>query len=318
MELRMRLKFWGVRGSIPTPITPDAIRSKITTVVQRIHPSDLVSPSSREFFLSQLPAWLFGSAGGNTSCLEVSLTPDSVIMLDGGSGLREFAITVPDRVPALKTIHIFFSHFHWDHIQGIPFFSPMARPDIQVDFYSPEAKLEEFLKEQMRFPFFPVTMDNMTSGRSRFIKLETMPLKIDGGEIFWRKMNHPGGCYAYKITKDNRTIVYATDSELTEKDFDKNPENIAFFQNADLLILDSQYTLGEAVEKFNWGHSSFSLAVDFASEWNVKNLCLFHHEPLYNDKKLYNNLQSARWYYSHIGKTGMNIILAEEGKEIEF
>jgi ribonuclease BN (tRNA processing enzyme) len=145
-----------------------------------------------------------------------------------------------------------------------------------------------------------------------------MPLKIAGTEISWRKMNHPGGCYSYRISDGKHTVIYATDSELTESDFDKNAENIAYFHNADLIILDSQYTLGEAVEKFNWGHSSFSLAVDFASEWNIKNLCLFHHEPLYSDKKLHNNLQSAQWYYSHLGKQGMNIFLAEEGKEVEF
>jgi phosphoribosyl 1,2-cyclic phosphodiesterase len=286
--------------------------------VQRIRASDLVSPSAREFFLSQLPPWLFDYAGGNTACVEVSLNPDSAIILDAGSGLREFGLTVSSRIPVPKNIHLFFSHFHWDHLQGLPFFSPIVRPDIRVSFYSPEADMRRHLGEQMRFPFFPVTLENMDGGRSSFVTLENMPLKIDGSEISWRKMNHPGGCYSYKISDGKHTVIYATDSELTESDFDKNAENIAYFHNADLIILDSQYTLGEAVEKFNWGHSSFSLAVDFASEWNIKNLCLFHHEPLYNDKKLHNNLQSAQWYYSHLGKSGMNIFLAEEGKEVEF
>jgi phosphoribosyl 1,2-cyclic phosphodiesterase len=286
--------------------------------VQRIRPSDLVSPAAREFFLSQLPAWLFDYAGGNTACVEIDLTPETVIILDAGSGLREFGLAVPKKIPVPRYIHMFFSHFHWDHLQGLPFFSPIVQPDIQVSFYSPEPGLRQNLNEQMRSPFFPVTLENMDGGRSRFVRLENMPLKIAGAEISWRKMNHPGGCYSYKIFDGKHTIIYATDSELTESDFDKNAENIAYFHNADLIILDSQYTLGEAIEKFNWGHSSFSLAVDFASEWNIKNLCLFHHEPLYNDRKLNNNLQQAQWYYSHLGKQGMNIFLAEEGKEVEF
>ncbi|MDR1180294.1 MAG: MBL fold metallo-hydrolase [Spirochaetales bacterium] len=314
----MRVKFWGVRGSIPTPVTPDAIRSKIATVVQRIRPSDLVSPVTRELFLSQLPSWLFDHAGGNTACVEINLKPESVIVLDAGSGLREFGLTLVKRIPVPKNIYMFFSHFHWDHLQGLPFFSPIVRPDLRVSFCSPESGLRQCLNEQMRFPFFPVTLENMDGGRSRFVQLKNMPLKIDGAEITWRKMNHPGGCYSYKISDGKHNVIYATDSELTENDFDKNAENIAYFHNADLIILDSQYTLGEAIEKFNWGHSSFSLAVDFASEWNIKNLCLFHHEPLYNDRKLHNNLQQAQWYYSHLGKSGMNIILAEEGQEIEF
>ena len=314
----MRLKFWGARGSIPTPINPDAIRSKITTVVQRIRPSDLASPAAREFFLSQLPPWLFDYAGGNTACVEVETSPETIFIFDAGSGLREFGLSVFKKIPVPKNIHIFFSHFHWDHIQGLPFFAPIVRQDIQVSFYSPEPDLEKTLKEQMRFPFFPVTLENLDGNRSRFIQLEEQPLKIDGVEISWRGMNHPGGCCSYKISNEKHSVIYATDAELTEADFAKNAENIAYFQDADLIILDSQYTLGEAVEKYNWGHSSFSLAVDFAAEWNIKNLCLFHHEPLYNDKKLHNNLQSAQWYYSHLGKSGINIFLAEEGKEVVF
>lgn len=314
----MVIKFWGVRGSIPTPITPDAIRSKIATVVQRIRVSDLETPAAREFFLSQLPPWLFGVAGGNTSCIEASLRPGSVILLDGGSGLREFAISMPARNPVPTRFHMFFTHFHWDHLQGIPFFPAIANPDARIDFYSPEDGLEAKIEGQMKAPYFPVTMGNITRAKILFHKIETPPIRIDGGEVSWKRMNHPGGCFAYRVSDGKHAVVYATDSELTEKDFEKSPENKAFFQDADVLIIDSQYTLGEAVEKLNWGHSSFSLAVDFASEWNVKNIYLYHHEPLYSDKKLYNNLQSARWYYSHLGKKRMNIYLAEEGQEIEF
>jgi phosphoribosyl 1,2-cyclic phosphodiesterase len=287
-------------------------------VVQRIRPSDLETPTAREFFLSQLPPWLFGSAGGNTSCIEVTLRPRSVILLDGGSGLREFATTLKNRTPGIEHFHMFFSHFHWDHLQGIPFFPAISNPKVTIDFYSPEDRLEEKLQGQMRAPYFPVTLSNIAFAKIGFHEIKTGPIKMDGGEVAWKRMNHPGGCYSYRISDGKKSVVYATDSELTEKDFEKSEENIRFFQNVDALIMDSQYTLGEAVEKFNWGHSSFSLAVDFASEWNIKNLYLFHHEPLYNDKKLYNNLQSARWYYSHLGKTGMNIFLAEEGREIEF
>lgn len=313
----MKVKFWGVRGSIPTPVTPDAIRSKIATVVQRVRASDLESPASREFFLSQLPPWLFGSAGGNTSCIEVRLKPKSVILLDGGSGLREFGADLSTRTVPVNEFHMFFSHFHWDHLQGIPFFPPLYNPKVTIHFYSPEDGLEEKLKGQMIPPYFPVPF-SIASARILYHKLSEGPVGLDGGEVSWKRMNHPGGCYAYRITNGKRHFIYSTDSELTEKDFEKNEDNIRFFRNAHALIIDSQYTLGEAVEKYNWGHSSFSLAVDFASEWNVENLYLFHHEPSYDDKKLYNNLQSARWYYSHLGKSGMNIFLAEEGQEIEF
>jgi phosphoribosyl 1,2-cyclic phosphodiesterase len=313
----MRVKFWGVRGSIPTPLPPDAIRSKIATAIQRVRPSDLETPESREYFLSRLPAWLFGTAGGNTSCIEVGFKPREVIILDGGSGLRELSASLPLRIPEVFRYHMFFSHFHWDHLQGLPFFSQIFNKKNTIDFYSPEDGLENILKGQMNPPYFPVPL-SYASAKLSYHKIAKAPIRFDGGEVYWKRMNHPGGCFAYLVTDGTKRVIYATDSELMESDFAKNEENISFFQDADAMILDSQYTLGEAVEKFNWGHSSFSLAVDFAAEWNIKNLYLYHHEPLYDDKKLHNNLQSARWYYSHLGKAGMKIFLAEEGQELEF
>ncbi len=314
----MKIKFWGVRGSIPTPVTPECIRSKIATVVQRIRPSDLENSTTREYFLSQLPPWLFGTAGGNTSCIEVNLgSRRSVILLDAGSGLREYGVSLAGKDSTVTEYHVFFSHFHWDHLQGIPFFPPLYNPKVTIHFYHPEDGLEEKLHGQMRNPYFPVPM-SIASAKLHYHKLDGGAVKFKMGEVTWKKMNHPGGCYAYGISDGRNRVVYSTDSELTEKDFEKSGENVGFFQDAAALIVDSQYTLGEAVEKYNWGHSSFSLAVDFAAEWNIKNLFLFHHEPLYDDRKLYNNLQSAKWYYSHLGKSGMNIFLAEEGQELEF
>ncbi|MDR2071996.1 MAG: MBL fold metallo-hydrolase, partial [Spirochaetaceae bacterium] len=93
-------------------------------------------------------------------------------------------------------------------------------------------------------------------------------------------------------------------------------ENTGFFNQADCIVLDSQYTLGEAIEKYYWGHSAFSLAVDFAANWGIKQLILFHHDPTYDDRKLYNILQSARWYTERMGIKGIQISLAMEGMEI--
>lgn len=312
----MKVKFWGVRGSIPTPLTPNAVRSKIATVLQRVKPQDLESAESRERFLAQLPHWLFGTAGGNTSCIEVVIHPSYSIILDGGSGLRELGNSLRIREPKVKRFHLFFSHFHWDHLQGIPFFPPLFDPECQIDCYSPVKDLKSILEGQMNPPYFPVPLSYAPSKLS-FHQLDSSPVRFDGGEVYWKQMNHPGGCYSYLVTDGKSRVIYATDSELTQKDFEKNKENTEYFAAADALILDSQYTLGEAVEKYNWGHSSFSLAVDFAAEWNIKRLYLFHHEPLYDDKKIYNNLQSARWYYRHLGKSGLEIFLAEEGQEIE-
>lgn len=312
----MKVRFWGVRGSIPTPLTPEAIRSKIATVLQRVKPEDLVSAERREQFLANLPPWLFGTVGGNTSCIEISFHPSYSIILDGGSGLRELGVSLSKRNQKVRHFHIFFSHFHWDHLQGIPFFHPLFDPECHVHFYSPVKELKSILEGQMNTPYFPVPL-SYARATLKFHLLQNSPISFPSGKVVWKQMNHPGGCYAYQVTDGKSRVIYATDSELTQKDFERNKENIDFFEGVDAIILDSQYTLGEAVEKYNWGHSSFSLAVDFAAEWNMKRLYLFHHEPLYNDKKIHNNLQSARWYYRHLERSGLEILLAEEGLEFD-
>jgi phosphoribosyl 1,2-cyclic phosphodiesterase len=129
-------------------------------------------------------------------------------------------------------------------------------------------------------------------------------------------MNHPGDSYAYKIEHENHKVIYATDTELSSNDFMKNEENTSFFSGADIIILDAQYTLGEAIEKYNWGHNAFSLAVDFVANWGIKHMVLFHHDPASDDHKLHNILQSAKWYTERMNIEGIKLSLAMEGMEI--
>ena len=132
----------------------------------------------------------------------------------------------------------------------------------------------------MKNPYFPVTID-LFSKSIKYNVLGNDSIRIGNAEISWRRMKHPGGSYSYKIEENGKTMIFSTDTELQDSDFEKNKKNIKYYQSSDVIILDSQYTLDEAIEKYDWGHSSYSLAVDFASAWNINKLVLFHHEPLY-------------------------------------
>ncbi len=312
----MRIRFWGVRGSLPAPQSPSQIKSKVSAIIERVTPEDLENAQTRERFLANLPAWLFGTVGGNTPCLEVrsDYHNDDVIIFDAGSGIRELGNAAGKERAKPSHYHIFFSHFHWDHLQGLPFFGPSYDPSVKIDFYSPKDFLEETLRGQMVQPYFPVGLDSMSAAK-KFTILDKM-VTLNDMTVSFKKMSHPGDSYSYLVNNGTRKFVYATDTELSSLDFEKNEENIAFFQNVDMIVLDSQYTLGEAIEKYNWGHSAFSLAVDFAANWGIKHLVLFHHDPTYDDRKLFNNLQSARWYTDRIGIKGIEISLAMEGMEI--
>jgi phosphoribosyl 1,2-cyclic phosphodiesterase len=311
----MVIHFWGVRGSLPSPLLPSQIKSKISAVLERLTPEDLVSPASREHFLADLPPWLFGTFGGNTPCVTVqSEAFPEVLVFDAGSGLREMGLAMAKQRPRPRRYHLFFSHFHWDHLQGLPFFNPAYDPAVSIDFYSPSDQMESALRGQMVSPYFPVPFESL--GAKKAFHQPEGEVILNDLSITHKRMNHPGGSYSYAVSDGRHRFIYATDTELSAGDFIKNDENAAFFQNADMAVIDAQYTLGEAIEKYNWGHSAFSMAVDFAANWGIRRLVLFHHDPNYDDRKLSNILQSARWYTERMNIREIEISLAMEGMEI--
>ncbi len=316
----MKFTIWGARGSHPVPLTTEAIRSKIATVIQRVRPGDLVSAESRERFLASLPDWLFGTTGGNTACAEVVLNDGSQIIFDAGTGIVGLGQREMRKPGRPREYHIFFTHFHYDHIQGLPFFTPAYDSNVTTNFYSPNRDIRSILSDQMLYPYFPVTMEDKMSKKLRFHVLgregET-ERTVHGAKVRWRELNHPGKAYAYRVDHGGKSWCYCTDVELLETDFHRTPENEAFFGGLDVMILDTQYTLDEAIEKYNWGHTSFSLGVDFALTWGVRRLFLFHHEPQYHDRKLHQNEQSARWYANRIGGNELQVLLSTEGVEID-
>ncbi|MDR0443763.1 MAG: MBL fold metallo-hydrolase [Treponema sp.] len=311
----MNVRFWGVRGSLAAPITPLRIKSKISAILEQVTPEDIENADTRERFLADLPPWLFGTVGGNSPCVSVSpANSKDYFIFDCGTGIRELGIDVCAESQKPSHYHIFFSHFHWDHIQGLPFFGPAYDPSVKIDFYSPVPEIEKILSGQMSSPYFPVHMENMGSQKT-FHQLKG-DVNICGHNIRFKKMNHPGDSYAYCINENGKRFIYSTDTELTAADFSKTEENKAFFQGADLIVIDTQYTLGEAIDKYNWGHSAFSVAVDFAANWGIKHMVMFHHDPTYNDQKLHSILQSARWYLERMNIKGIELTLAYEGLEI--
>jgi phosphoribosyl 1,2-cyclic phosphodiesterase len=317
----MLVRFWGVRGSLPSPLPPSLIKEKIAAILEQAVPQDLANAETKRRFLEGLPPWLYGTAGGNSPCVSVDIDGfNEPFIFDCGSGIREMGIHIGAMNPAPSRYHIFFSHFHLDHLLGFPFFGPVYNPSVTVDFYSPKPGLQKKLADMMVVPFFPVQFDYLMS-KKNFHQLESNGLNkavvsIGPTEIDFRKMNHPGDSFSYKITCNGKRFIYATDVELLSSDFLPTEDNTCFFRDADMIVLDSQYTLGEAIDKYNWGHSAFSLAVDFAANWGIKHLVLFHHDPTYDDRKLYEILQSARWYLQNMGIKDMEINLAVEGLEI--
>lgn len=313
----MQIKFWGVRGSLPTPLRGEQIQAKLTAAIARMNPKDLESSESKMRFLSSLPEWIYGTYGGNTPCVELKPKAGGVILLDCGTGLRDYALY--GEQPEDNHYSIFLSHFHWDHIQGFPFFGPSFNPKARIDLYSTDPSTLEFFERQSSTPFFPPNgCWNSVKNQITFHLLkEGQDMELYGLKIRCHKMTHPGESTSFSFEEDNKKFIYCTDAELQESDFDKAIERNYFFQDADMLVLDSQYTNPEAAKKVNWGHNSVSRSIDFAANWGISRLFFFHHEPAYSDKKLDDLYSAGLNYVKYHGSENLKLYMSREGQVID-
>lgn len=315
----MRVKFWGVRGSIPAPIGTDTITRKIQKALIGAQGIDLTDTRGIDRYIDSLPLEIKGTIGGNTACVEVN-AEGQVIILDAGSGLRElgYELMKGDFGKGRGTAHIFISHTHWDHIQGFPFFIPAYVPGNKVYVYSPKKDIRDrFNIQQIDQDMFPMKIENMGADLV-FVPIAPDGVAIEGVTVDCRTLHHPGGSYAYRVKTKDKTMTYATDGEYHDLSQDGLKPYLDFFNDTDMLIFDSMYTFAESVVKEGWGHSTSLVGVDMAVKTGVKHLVLFHHEPTYTDDKLIELLEKTIQYHELVRESGqLQITLAVEGEEIE-
>lgn len=272
----MKVRFWGVRGSTPT--------------------------ASREHL----------RYGGNTSCMEVRTASGDIYIFDCGTGLRALGKHLLEEYGHTSiNAFVFLSHYHWDHIQGIPFFEPLYNPENYFFFHSfpsHEQTVQRALEEQMSDPYFPVNMEAMAAHR-HFYNLCNDRLSFNDAALRTARLNHPQGCLGYRLESGSRALVYATDNEPGVPQFDRNVRNLA--EGADVLVYDAQYTPLEYVNfKKGWGHSTWREAVNVARDAGVKKLVLFHHDPDHNDAFVDSIVAEAARYFPEV-------VAASEGMEID-
>jgi len=313
---QMKVKFWGVRGSLATPLTNNELNGKIEKALELAIKAGLNAPWQTPQFIERLPWHIRMTAGGDTTCVEVE-AGDKRLIFDAGTGIRPLGLSLM-RQAVGKPIdaHILMSHTHWDHICGIPFFVPAYIPNNNITIYGKHPKIEDRIRHQQDFKYFPVPLDIMV-GIKEFVQLkEGESFRIGDIEIDTISLYHPGGCTGYKVTHNGKTIVYATDSEY--KELSPEPKSIIdFFRDADLVIFDAQYTMLENMEKEDWGHSSTIIGIDMALKAGVKKLAFTHHEPTYSDEKLWDIFEKAQSYLDlQSDKNTLQLYLAYEGLSI--
>ncbi|MCS7205829.1 MAG: MBL fold metallo-hydrolase [Leptospiraceae bacterium] len=318
----MKIRFWGVRGSIPSPIKGHMIKSKIKKVLSLAKPSDILDEKSIENFINSLPFSMVSTYGGNTTCIEVRTSKNEILIIDGGTGMRELGQSLMNEGfrHGKGIAHILMTHSHWDHIQGIPFFEPLYVKGNIFHFHGIHPDIEERLRYQNHFEHFPVSFDQMQATKYFHIHKEGEVFQIYDLKINSKALRHPGISYAYKIQENDKIFVFSSDAEFRfdNKDLDSY---IEFFSDADVLVFDTQYTLDEQLlMKIDWGHSSANIATDLALKANVKNLILFHHDPSYNDEMIDQVYQKAIKYKDIVdydNSHSLQIFIAYESFELD-
>ncbi len=312
---------WGARGSLPTPLSGEEITNKIRTALSLARPGDISSAEAIDAFIGTLPFWLRSTYGGNTTCIEVETRAGDLIIVDCGSGMRSLGgeLMKKDFGIGKGVASILLTHTHWDHIQGIPFFVPMYIKGNRFNFYSAFPDLKKRLEHQQIASHFPVNFDYLASTKEFITIGSEDDLHLNDTRVLNKVMPHPGSAYGYRIEDGGKTFVYTSDCEFNINEIDDIEKYRGFFADADVVVFDTQYTFDEAIDKFEFGHSSAAIAIDIAGMFNVKRLVLFHHEPNYDDEKLENVLLNARTYLSMNRKRmgDLEIDIAYEGMEME-
>jgi diguanylate cyclase (GGDEF)-like protein len=284
----LKVKFWGTRGSVPTP-----------------------GPQTAKY-------------GGNTSCVEVRAQDGTIIVLDCGTGARLLGLDLLKSASHPLRINLFIGHTHWDHIQGFPFFTPAFLPDTELNVFAPaglQRTVEEALAGQMQYSYFPVTLRDLRS-RIHFMELEEGFLRLGDVMVETQYLNHTAPTISFRISSGGATVAYVTDHEPfwnpSGSQF-KHPgdqRHIAFLNGADLVIHDAQYSLEEYPGKIGWGHSTVDYATEVAMAAGVKQLALFHHDPLHDDGEVARMEGVARHLVKERG-AALDVVAAAEGLTLE-
>lgn len=279
----MYIKCWGTRGSLPVPTNQARFLALLEDLVnlgkkQGISDAYELMNAAKAGKLHQPVVF-----GGNTTCTEIHHAGQSVYV-DMGSGFREAGTAAMQH--GTKEFHIFLTHMHWDHVMGMPYFIPIHVAGHKLNIYHVHRNAPEFVRINFNGVNFPLTWDQL-NGKVEFHQLKLYEAtKFGEVAVTPFVLDHPGGSFGYRFDGGGKSCAIGVDGEykrLTPKELGRD---LAYFQNLDLLLFDSQYEMSELASRFDWGHCSPNIGVDLALREGIKTMLFTHHDPWSTEEKL--------------------------------
>jgi len=323
--MSLAIKLWGVRGSLPSPHSPDQIQRRVRETLEEFVQFQKTGADLEQFW-TQWGTGL-GGYGGNTSCVQVS-SPSTSLIVDAGSGIRRLSEQLVCGKAGLgqDEIHILMTHFHWDHLIGLPFFVPIFIPGNKIHFYAVQEDLELNVRNMFRNPNFPVSFESL--GASLFFHELEPRTEMEIGDIKFTpyQLDHPDPCWGYRMEHNGSVYSHCVDTECKRVSRKELGPDLPLYQDVDLMVFDAQYSFLEAAKKINWGHASAPIGLDIAMREKIKKILFVHHDPSASDEKIDQaKAQTSEYYESCIEaahKQGREINyvdwdFAREGLEVE-
>lgn len=296
--MSLNIKFWGVRGSLPSAPPPNEWSYHIEGVLRNFFGAGFRESSQIAKYMQSLEVPDVGGYGAATTCVEVQ-SPRSQLIIDGGSGIRNLSESIMKGTSGRSKgpFHIFMTHFHWDHVIGLPFFTPHFIPGCEVHYYAVQPELEELIRGVFRKPYFPVPFEALKSKVFFHVMEPRKPFLLDDMTLTPYKLDHPDPCWGLKVECGGKTYAHCVDTEGTRITREELGEDLPLYQNVDLMYFDAQYTLPELAEKANWGHSAAQVGLDIALRERIKYVMFAHHDPGARVEQVQELKRQTREYY---------------------
>ncbi len=311
----MNIKFWGVRGSIPHSLDTRGWITHFEKVMRNFFESGFSKPDQIAKFIESKHVTEIGGFGTATTCVEISQGAQSII-IDGGSGIKSKS-DLGD-LAGQKEFHIIVSHFHLDHIMGLPFFTPHFIKGYTINYYSVHDETENVIKGLFKKPTFPVSYEKLQAD-IRFHKL--LPHKknqVNGFEVTPYLMDHPDLCFGFRVERDKKVYAHAVDNEAVRMSKSDLGIDSGLYENADLLYFDAQYDEDDMKLKKGWGHGTCDRGFQICANFGLKQVLFAHHDPAFSiEDSRRQKEKAAATYEKRFNNLNLNWDFAFEGQVVE-